>query len=268
MDLEFSNKAVIVTGGTAGIGYEICRAFLKNNASLVFTSRHESEGKNIEEEFKKISKKCMYVKCNAENEDDIKELIKTTVDRFKKIDVVVNNAAVYIYKIMDECSAEDFDFIYKVNLKGYFLTCKYTIPFLKKTKGNIVNISSIVGEIGQYYTSLYCATKAGITGFTKSIALDYAKDGIRANVVLPGAIDTDGSNIGRKGNQIIYPKELIEISSKLQPLGRKLCSSKEVAYAVVVLASDNASGITGSSLVVDRGANLDFSPGLKTFYDN
>ena len=82
-------------------------------------------------------------------------------------------------------------------MKGYFLTCKYAVPYLKKTKGNIVNISSISGEIGQYYTSLYCATKAGITGFTKAVALDYTKDGIRANVVLPGAIDTGASNICR-----------------------------------------------------------------------
>jgi len=267
VDLGFNNKVVIVTGGTVGIGYEICKAFLENNATVVFTSRHEDEGMKVEKEFKQIRDSVKYIKCNAEKEDEIRELINKTADIFKKIDIIVNNAAVYIYKIMDECNIEDFDFIYKVNLRGYFLTCKYAIPYLKKTKGNIVNVSSIVGEIGQYFTSLYCATKAGITGFTKAIALDYAKYGIRANVVLPGAIDTGGSNIGRDGNNLNYPKELIEISSKLQPLGRKLCSSREVAYAVLVLANENASGVTGTTFLVDRGANLDYSPGLKTFYD-
>ena len=267
MDLNFKGKIVIVTGGTAGIGNTICQAFLKNGATVVFTSRHPDEGKEVEADFKKISGSTLYVKCDAQKEEDIKNLIKTTIDNFLKIDVLVNNAAVYIYKIMHQCTADEFDFLYKVNLRGYFLTCKYAIPYLKKTKGNIVNMSSVSGEIGQYYTSFYCATKAGITGFTKSIALDYAKDGVRANAILPGAIDTEESNIGREGNQLNYPEELIEVGPKMQPLGRKFCSTEEVAFAVLTLASDYASGITGTSILIDRGATLDYSPANKTFYD-
>ena len=267
MDLNFEGKVVIVTGGTVGIGKAICTAFLNNNAAVVFTSRHADEGKKVEAEFKKINNNCLYVRCDSQSEEDIKNLIKVAIDNYLKIDILVNNAAVYIHKIMDKCSSDDFDFMYKVNLRGYFLTCKYAIPYLKNTKGNIVNISSMVGEIGQYYSSLYCATKAGITGFTKAIALDYAKDGIRANIVLPGAIDTQASNIGREGNQLDYPKELMELAPRIQPLGRKLCSVEEVAYAVLTLASDYASGITGTTFVVDRGASLDYSPGLQTYYD-
>ena len=267
MDLNFKGKTVIVTGGTVGIGKAICEAFLGNGATVIFSSRHEDEGKKVEKELRKISDNCLYVRCDAQSEEDIKNLIKETVRNYSKIDILVNNAAVYIFKIMDKCTADEFDFMYRVNLRGYFLTCKYAIPYLKKTKGNIVNISSVVGEIGQYYTAFYCATKAGITGFTRSIALDYARDNIRANVVLPGAIDTGASNIGREGNQLDYPPELFEIGPKLQPLGRKLCSSEEVTFAVLTLASEYASGITGTSILVDRGANLDYSPGMKTFFD-
>lgn len=266
MNLDFKGKVAIVTGGTAGIGNAICRSFLENGAKVVFTSRRTEEGKKVEEELNEINE-CIYVKCDSQNEEDIKNLMHETVEKFSKIDVLVNNAAVYIYKIMDKCTQEEFDFMYRVNLRGYFLHCKHAIEHLKKTRGNIVNVSSIIGERGQYYKSLYCATKAGITGFTKAIALDYAKDGIRANVVLPGAIDTSSSNIGREGNQLDYPKELMENASKMQPLGRKLCSSEEVAYGVLVLASDFAGGITGTTLTIDRGAGLDFSPGMLTFYD-
>ena len=267
MDLDFNNKVVIVTGGTVGIGYEICKAFLENGAKVVLTSRHTDEGKKVEAEFKKINNNCLHVRCDSQSEEDIKNLINITINNYSKIDILVNNAAVYIYKIMEECTQEEFDFMYRVNLRGYFFHCKYAISYLKKTKGNIVNVSSVIGERGQYYKSLYCATKAGITGFTKALALDYAKDGIRANVVLPGAIDTDSSNIGREGNKLDYPQELFEIGPKLQPLGRKLCTTEEVAYSVLVLASDFASGITGTTLVVDRGAGLDYSPGMLTFYD-
>ena len=267
MDLNFNGKVVIVTGGTVGIGNAICKAFLENEANVVFTSRNADEGKKVETEFKKINDNCLYVRCDSQSEDDVKNLIKVAIDNYSKIDILVNNAAVYIYKIMEECTQEEFDFMYRVNLRGYFFHCKYAIGYLKKTKGNIVNVSSIVGERGQYYKSLYCATKAGITGFTRALALDYAKDGIRANVVLPGAIDTGYSNIARKGNKLDYPKELFEIGPKLQPLGRILCTTEEVAYGVLVLASNFASGITGTTLTIDRGAGLDYSPGMFTFYD-
>jgi len=267
LDLSFKGKTVIVTGGTVGIGNEICKAFLRNGAEVVFTSRHYEEGKKVESEFKKISNSCLYVKCDAKNEEEIKNLMNVTVNNYSKINILINNAAAYIYKIMDECTSEDFDYLYRVNLRGYFLTCKHCINFLKKTKGNIVNVSSLVGELGQYWTSLYCATKAGIIGFTKSVALDYAKDGIRANIVLPGAIETNASNIGREGNQLDYNPDHFEIYKNMQPLGRNLCSSEEVAFAVLALASDYASGITGASLVIDRGASLDYSPGALTFYD-
>ena len=266
--LNLEGKIVIVTGGTVGIGKTICRVFLESGAFVVFTSRNSNEGLKVQNEFKRINKNCLFVKCDSTKEENIDNLMKVTENNFSKIDVLVNNAAAYIYKIMDKCSSDDFDYIYKTNLRGYFLTCKYAVPYLKKTKGNIVNISSIVGEVGQYYTSLYCATKGGITAFTKAIALDYAKDQIRANAILPGVIDTNASNIGRKGNRLEYPKELVEISSKIQPLGRKECTTEEVAYVTLFLSSNLASGITGTTIIVDRGATLDFSPGLKTFYDD
>ena len=265
--LNLEGKIVIVTGGTVGIGKTICRIFLESGAGVVFTSRSSDEGLKVQNEFKRINKNCLFVKCDSTKEENIDNLMKVTENNFSKIDVLVNNAAAYIYKIMDKCNYSDFDLIYKTNLRGYFLTCKYVLPHLKKTKGAIVNISSIVGEVGQYYSSLYCATKGGITAFTKAIALDYARDNIRANIVLPGAVDTGTSNIGREGSDLDYPEELVKLGPKMQPLGRKLCSSEEVSNATLFLASDLASGITGTSLVVDRGATLGYSPGMLTFYD-
>ena len=265
MNLNFNNKVVIVTGGTIGIGKVICRTFLENNAVVVFTSRHSDEGLKVENEFKKIFKDCMYVNCDASSEDDIKNLIKKTIDNYSKIDVLVNNAAVLVDKIMDECTADEFDFLYKVNLRGYFLTCKYAIQYLIKTKGNIVNNSSIVGEVGQYRKALYSATKGGITAFTKTIALDYAKYLVRANAVLPGVVYTKDIYEDIKRKNIDYSDEFINSLPKMQPLGRIMVTSEEVANTILFLASDLASGITGTAIVIDRGATLDLSPGMFEF---
>lgn len=265
MGINFNNKVVIVTGGTIGIGKVICRTFLENNASVVFTSRHKDEGLMVESEFRKKFNNCMYVNCDASNEDDIKNLIEETINNYSKIDVLVNNAAVVIDKMMDECSSDEFDFLYKVNLRGYFLMCKYTIPYLIKTKGNIVNNSSICGEVGQYRKTLYSATKGGITAFTKSVALDYAKFSVRANTVLPGAVYTKDIYEDIKRKNVDYSKEFIDSIPKLQPLGRVMVTSEEVANTILFLASDMASGITGTEIIIDRGATLDLSPGMFDF---
>lgn len=236
MSLDFSNKVVIVTGGTVGIGKVICSKFLENNAVVVFTSRHLDEGLKVENEFKRISKYCKYIKCDASDEYDIKNLIGKTVKNYSKIDVLVNNAAVVMDKIMDKCTADEFDYLYKVNLRGYFLTCKYAIPYLIKTKGNIVNNSSIVGKVGQYQKSLYSATKGGITAFTKTIALDYAKYLVRANTVLPGVVYTKDIYEDIKRKSVDYSDEFINSLPKMQPLGRIMVTSEEVANTILFLA--------------------------------
>lgn len=253
----FERKVILVTGGSKGIGAACTQVFAERGGTVVFTGRNREEGKVLEQSMLREGHQAMYITCDVSVDRDIQRVIDTAIEQFGELHVLVNNAATHISKLMHEYTLEDFDKLIHTNLRNYFLHAKYAIPHLRKTKGNIVNIGSSTGKVGQYAGSLYAATKGAIMAFTKSVALDYARVPIRSNAVLPAYVDTP--LLRDWAEQQPNPSQLIAELGRSHALGR-ISTAREVAAVAAFLASDDASTVTGALIDADGGATLEYSP--------
>lgn len=239
-------KVAIITGGSRGIGKEIAKKFAKENYNLVIN--YVSERTNTEElkkEFEELGAEVLFIKTNVTSYEECEKMAKDAINKFGKIDVLVNNAGVTKDSLLLRMKEEDFDTVINVNLKGTFNVTKACIPYMmKKKSGKIVNISSVVGISGNSGQANYAASKAGIIGFTKSVAKELASRNILANCVAPGYIATDMTN-----GLSDAVKESINNQIPLKRVGRP----EEVAKAVYFLAGEENSYITGQVLNVDGG---------------
>lgn len=236
------DKVVLVTGGAKGIGKAICLEFAKNNCNICINYRS-----NIDEEFIKelesYNVKVRAYKWDVINFDDTKENIDKIKDEFGKIDFLVNNAGITDDMLILKMKEEQFDNVIEVNLKGTFnLTRHMSNIMLKQKEGSIINITSVIGQIGNAGQSNYAASKAGIIGFTKSIARELGTRGITVNAVAPGFIETDMTDV--LSDKI---KEGILTQIPLKKLG----NTEDIARAVLFLATNKY--ITGQVLNVDGG---------------
>ncbi len=188
--MEYTNKIVIVTGGTKGIGEGCVRAFLDAGAKVVFCSRKQNEGDALVAELSAIGD-AYFVKCDISKPEEIQNLIYKTVKKYGRIDCLVNNAGSHPpHMPIDGFSVQDFRDLLDLNLVSIFAACKFALPHLRKTRGNIINMASLVGAMGQLHGVTYIASKGGITAFTKGLAIDEAEHGVRVNSVSPGNIYT------------------------------------------------------------------------------
>lgn len=239
-------KVAIITGGSRGIGKEIAKKFAKENYNLVIN--YVSEKTNTEElkkEFKELGAEVLFIKTNVTSYEECEKMAKDAINKFGKIDVLVNNAGVTKDSLLLRMKEEDFDTVINVNLKGTFNVTKACIPYMmKKKSGKIVNISSVVGISGNSGQANYAASKAGIIGFTKSVAKELASRNILANCVAPGYIATDMTN-----GLSDAVKESINNQIPLKRVGMP----EEVAKAVYFLAGEENSYITGQVINVDGG---------------
>jgi len=239
-------KVAIITGGSRGIGKEIAKKFAKENYNLVIN--YVSEKTNTEElkkEFEALGAEVLFIKTNVTSYEECEKMAKDAINKFGKIDVLVNNAGVTKDSLLLRMKEEDFDTVINVNLKGTFNVTKACIPYMmKKKSGKIVNISSVVGISGNSGQANYAASKAGIIGFTKSVAKELASRNILANCVAPGYIATDMTN-----GLSDAVKESINNQIPLKRVGMP----EEVAKAVYFLASEENSYITGQVINVDGG---------------
>ena len=239
-------KVAIITGGSRGIGKEIAKKFAKENYNLVIN--YVSEKTNTEElkkEFEALGAEVLFIKTNVTSYEECEKMAKDAINKFGKIDVLVNNAGVTKDSLLLRMKEEDFDTVINVNLKGNFNVTKACIPYMmKKKSGKIVNISSVVGISGNSGQANYAASKAGIIGFTKSVAKELASRNILANCVAPGYIATDMTN-----GLSDAVKESINNQIPLKRVGMP----EEVAKAVYFLAGEENSYITGQVLNVDGG---------------
>ena len=235
-------KVAVVTGGTRGIGYAIVEKFLENGAQVIlFGSREETVNKALETLRKKYSKvDGFYPKLT--DEKALSSVFQQIKDTYGYIDILVNNAGISSKTKLEDYTEEEYDKVSDLNIKSVFTCSKVILPYLKETKGVILNTSSMVSIYGQPSGVMYPTSKFAVNGMTKSLARELAPFGIRVNAVAPGIIETD---MVRR-----LPKEMIEPLIQTIPLGR-IGKPEDIANAFVFLASDMSSYITGVVLSVD-----------------
>jgi NAD(P)-dependent dehydrogenase (short-subunit alcohol dehydrogenase family) len=247
MEKYFQNKVALVTGGSFGIGRAAAAAFALRGAKVMIADWMEDH--ETLDLIKKSGGEAIFMKCDVSKTADVKAMVEKTVSTFGRIDFAFNNAGIEgASGITHECTEENWDKTIAVNLKSVWLCMKYEIPqMLKQGKGAIVNTASIAGLVGFQGLTAYVASKHAIVGITKTAALEYAKQGIRINVVCPGVIKTPMIDrfTGKK-------KEAEKQFEDMEPVGR-MGQPEEVAEAVIWLCSDGASFVTGHALAVDGG---------------
>lgn len=253
--MKLKDKVAIVTGSSKGIGEGIARVFVQEGAKVVVTCRTEVAGKKITGELLDAGGTAIFVKTDVTRSQDIQTMINKVIQTFGKLDVLVNNAGYHLSKNAEETSEEEWEFIINTNLRSTFLCSKYSIPHLRKTKGTIINISSMVGLVGQPNAAAYSATKGGQIAMTKNMAIDFAPDGIRVNVICPGWIQTP--LVEDWFNQQKDPEAARKYIFGQHPLGR-IGTIEECGQAAAFLASDEASFMTGSIITLDGGITLGY----------
>lgn len=240
------NKVALVTGGTRGIGRKIAEKFAENGYNLVLNYVSSNvDLEVIKEAFKKYNNSVLILKADVSKYEECENLVKEAINKFGKVDVLVNNAGITKDGLIAMMKEENFSKVIDVNLKGTFNMCRNLVPYMMKNKsGNIVNISSVVGIVGNAGQSNYAASKAGVIGFSKALAKELAVRNIRVNAVAPGFIDTDMTSI-------LSDKVKENIYSQI-PL-KRMGKAKEVANVVYFLSSEESSYITGQVINVYGG---------------
>lgn len=243
------NKIALVTGGSRGIGKEIALSLAKEGAVVIVNYNGSKErAEAVVEEIITAGGKAESYQCNVADGAACEAMVKELIEKYGRVDILVNNAGITRDNLLMKMSEEDFDAVIDTNLKGTFHTIRYLSRyFLKQRSGKIINISSVVGIGGNAGQANYSASKAGIIGLTKSVARELASRGINVNAVAPGMVDTEMTQI--------LSDSVKEEMMKQIPL-KKMGNTKNIADAVVFLASDKSDYITGQVLVVDGGMTM------------
>jgi cyclopentanol dehydrogenase len=247
---KLDGKVALISGGARGQGAVEAAVFAREGAKVVFGDVRDDQGGKVEAAIRAEGGHAVYLHLDVSNEADWQRAVRTAVERYGKLDVLINNAGIVIPRVpIDERTAEEWDRVMAVNAKGVFLGTKHAIPAMRRAGGgSIVNISSVAG-IGQslHQEPAYAASKGAVRIFTKVTAAQHAKDHIRCNSVHPGPIDTE------MVHSAMSDPEVLRRRLQRVPLGR-LGTVEEVVSLVLFLASDDASYVTGSEMVVDGGA--------------
>ncbi len=243
---RLDGKVALISGGARGMGATEARLFASEGARVVFGDVLDEEGKKVETQIRESGGEATYVHLDVTRDADWRAAVSATVNRYGKLDVLVNNAGIVIRKSIEDTSEEDWDRIMAVNAKGVFLGTKHAISAMRRAGGgSIVNISSISGMVA-VGPPAYIATKGAVRLFTKVTAIQHAKDKIRCNSIHPGPVDTPM----RQGG--LSDPTSSPMSTSAVPLGR-IGTTEDIAYGALYLASDESSFVTGSELVIDGG---------------
>jgi NAD(P)-dependent dehydrogenase (short-subunit alcohol dehydrogenase family) len=248
--MKLKDRTALITGGSDGMGFATAELFLEEGANVAITGRSSERGEKALRKLRGLGP-VIFVRGDVSKSSDAKRMVESTVRRFGRIDILFNNAGVYLEKLMEDTTEKEWDSVVGINLKGTFLVSKYAIPYMKSQRsGVIINNSSDAGLIGNRICPAYCASKGGVTVMTKAMALDYAKYGLRVNCVNPGVIDTSmlEREVRAAGNRRTYLRDTVA----MHPIGR-LGRPREVAHLVLFLASDESQFVTGAALSIDGG---------------
>jgi len=244
--MDYKNKTVIITGASRGIGRAIALAYGECGANIVVNYvRSEEKAQNLVKELELLGAKAIMVQADVSQFDEAKSLVDEAIRVFGQVDILINNSGITKDQLMLRMKEEDFDQVISVNLKGTWNMCRHiTGHFLKKRSGSIVNISSVVGLIGNPGQANYVASKAGIIGLTKSLAKEFGARNVRVNAIAPGFIETEMTNA--------LPEEVKKAYLQQIPL-KRFGTSKDIANACLYLTSDLANYVTGQIISVNGG---------------
>ena len=240
------NNVAVITGGTRGIGKEIAITLAKEGYDIAIHYRTENDDLiDTKKKIEDCNVKCLAIKGDVSNFEDTEKMIKEVIEQFGKIDVLVNNAGITKDRLLMRMKKEDFESVINVNLTGTFNMTKNVVPYMMKArKGRMINLSSVVGVSGNAGQSNYSASKAGIIGFTKSLAKELGSRNILVNAIAPGFIETNMTDV--------LKEEVKEEIAKTIPL-KRMGNTKDVANLVKFLSSEESSYITGQVINVDGG---------------
>jgi len=245
---SFKDKVVLVIGATAGIGRATAEAFAAAGAAVFLTGRNKAAGEELVTTLRSRGARAAFSPGDVANEDDVRSWLESAVREFGRVDAAVNNAGIEgsLGPIVEQ-TVENFTRTFDINVKGTLLAMKHEIPVIGKQGGAIVNVSSMVGDVGMAGASVYVASKHAVNGLTRSAALETARTGVRVNAVAPGGVVTPMLERFTSGN-----KDAQAGFANSHPMGR-LAQPEEIAATILFLASEDAKFMTGSVLHVDGG---------------
>jgi NAD(P)-dependent dehydrogenase (short-subunit alcohol dehydrogenase family) len=253
--MRLAGKVALITGGTSGMGRATAMLFAQEGARVAITGRNEARGREVVAEIEQAGGTAIFVRSDVRFAGDCRRAVEETLQAFGRLDILFNNAGVLYANTVLDCTEEEWDLTLDTNLKGTYLMSKFTLPaMIAQGSGVIINNASGWGLVGGDAAAAYCASKGGVVLLTKAMAIDHARQGIRVNCICPGDVDTpmlpeDAQRRGMKWEEYLA-------SAANRPMGR-IGEPEEIAKAVLFLASDDSSFVTGAVLAVDGGGTAD-----------
>ena len=249
---DFTGMTVIVTGSGAGMGREAAKLFAKYGANVVVNSLSDS-AKGAQEEIVSAGGSAVFVQADVGQENDCRRLIDETVKAFGRIDVLVNAAGIVVDGSVETADMDDWDRSMNTNVKSVFMLSRFAMPYLRETKGSIVNVASVVAIKGVKNRAIYSATKGAMIALSQSMAAEHIADGVRVNCVSPGTVLSP--SLQSRIDNTDDPAAALENFVARQPMGR-LGTSEEVAKAIVFAAGQGIGFMSGANIVVDGGMTI------------
>jgi NAD(P)-dependent dehydrogenase (short-subunit alcohol dehydrogenase family) len=254
--MSYTNKVVVITGGSRGIGEGCVRAFVAAGAKVVFCARAESPGAALAAEVNELGAgDACFVRCDVSRVEEMQKLIATTIERYGRLDCLVNNAGWHPpHQPIDDFSIQDFRDLLELNVVSIFAACRFALPHLRQTRGNIINISSLVGSIGQLHASTYVATKGAVTALSKALAIDEARQGVRVNSVSPGNVYTP---LWQEAIDAAPDPDQCRAQGEAAQLLSRMGTIEEVGKLCLFIAAE-ATFTTGVDHLISGGAELGY----------
>jgi len=249
--MRLAGKVSVITGAGSGIGRAAALLFAQEGARVVAADLNRRAAEETVRMIRNAGGQARAVEVDVSSADSVKRMLQETLEAYRRLDVLVNNAGYGFAATVEQTDETEWDRLMAVNLKGVYLGCKYAIPLMRRQGGGvIVNTASVVALVGIENRAAYCASKGGVAALTRAMALDHVRDGIRVNCVAPGTVDTPYfSEIIAQSPDPAAPRKELEERQPMKRMGRP----EEIAYAMLYLASEESSFVTGSVLVVDGG---------------